>query len=80
MNLSIQTQHMGSLLDFTHFPYYHREMARQLRLEYEGTLYHITPRGNARVAIYLDDEDRTRFPIVLGHEVNHRDGGVMPIA
>ncbi len=29
----------------------------------------ITSRGNARAVIYLDDEDRTRFLEVLGHEV-----------
>jgi hypothetical protein len=35
----------------THF------LARQLRLEYEGTLYHITSRSNSQAAIYLDDKD-----------------------
>lgn len=33
-------------------------MARPLRLELEGGLYHVTSRGNARNEIYLDDEDR----------------------
>ena len=47
-------------------------MARQLRLEYEGALYHITSRGNMQVAIYLDDENRTRFLVVLGHEVEQQ--------
>ncbi len=47
-------------------------MARQLRLEYEGALYHITSRGNAGAAIYLDDEDRTRFLDVLGREVKQQ--------
>jgi len=40
-------------------------MARPLRLEYAGALYHVTARGNARQDIFLDDEDRRRFLGVL---------------
>ncbi|MGH6626874.1 MAG: hypothetical protein ACRECD_10095 [Burkholderiaceae bacterium] len=36
-------------------------MARLLRLEFPGALYHVTARGNARQGIYLDDEDRHLF-------------------
>lgn len=36
-------------------------MARPLRLELAGGLYHVTSRGNARNEIYLDDEDRTNW-------------------
>lgn len=36
-------------------------MARPLRIEYEGAIYHVTARGNARGNIFLDDEDRQRF-------------------
>jgi len=36
-------------------------MARPLRVEYPGAVYHITSRGNARAAIFLDDEDREQF-------------------
>jgi hypothetical protein len=36
-------------------------MARPLRIQYDGALYHITSRGNARKAIYRDDEDRRIF-------------------
>jgi len=36
-------------------------MARPLRIQYDGALYHITSRGNARKAIYSDDEDRRIF-------------------
>lgn len=36
-------------------------MARPLRIEYDGALYHITSRGNARKPIYKDDEDRKAF-------------------
>ncbi len=33
-------------------------MARPLRIEYEGALYHVTSRGNAREVIFVDDKDR----------------------
>ena len=33
-------------------------MTRPLRIEYGGALYHVTARGNAREAIYKDDENR----------------------
>jgi len=45
-------------------------MTRPLRLEYEGALYHITSRGNARECIFLDDKDRTRFLVILSDAVN----------
>lgn len=36
-------------------------MARPLRIEFAGALYHITSRGDARQAIFLDDRDRADF-------------------
>ncbi len=36
-------------------------MARPLRIEYAGAVYHVTSRGNARQKIYLDDADRELF-------------------
>ena len=36
-------------------------MARPLRIEFSGALYHVMARGNAREAIYLDDGDRQSF-------------------
>jgi putative transposase len=36
-------------------------MARPLRIEFDGALYHVTSRGNARRAIFLDDDDRQSF-------------------
>jgi REP element-mobilizing transposase RayT len=33
-------------------------MARPLRLEFNGALYHVTSRGDGQEPIYLDDEDR----------------------
>ena len=44
-------------------------MARPLRLEYEGAVYHVTSRGNARQDIYLVDPDRELFLSVLGNTV-----------
>lgn len=36
-------------------------MARPLRIEFAGALYHITSRGNERKSIYFDDQDREEF-------------------
>src|SRR5436853_5298437 len=48
-------------------------MARPLRLEYPGALYHVTARGNAKSDIYLDDGDRRIFERILGTTVTrHR--------
>ena len=48
-------------------------MARPLRIEYPGAVYHITSRGNARGMIFDDDHDRERFLKVFGTVVkNHR--------
>ena len=41
-------------------------MARPLRLEFSGALYHVTSRGNRREDIYLDDGDREMWLEVLG--------------
>jgi REP element-mobilizing transposase RayT len=41
-------------------------MARPLRIEFPGGLYHVTSRGDRREAIYEDDDDRARFLEVLG--------------
>lgn len=46
-------------------------MARPLRIEFDGAVYHVTSRGNARKPIYKDDEDRGMFLDVL-HQVNAR--------
>ena len=40
-------------------------MARPLRIEFPGAVYHITSRGNAKQAIFLDDKDRTNFLEIL---------------
>lgn len=40
-------------------------MARPLRIEFPGAVYHITCRGNAKQSIYLDEKDRSNFLEVL---------------
>lgn len=42
-------------------------MARPLRLEYAGALYHVTSRGNRQEAIYEQDTDRESFLVVLAN-------------
>jgi REP element-mobilizing transposase RayT len=42
-------------------------MARPLRIEFSGALYHVTSRGNARQDIYEDDQDREVFLEYLSH-------------
>jgi REP element-mobilizing transposase RayT len=44
-------------------------MARPIRLEFGGALYHVTARGDRREAIYEDEEDREQFLAVLGEVV-----------
>ena len=44
-------------------------MARPLRIEYPGAVYHITSRGNARGVIYATDVDRHKFLEVLAATV-----------
>ena len=46
-------------------------MARPLRIEYEGALYHVTSRGNDRGPIFFTDTDREAFLELLG-EVGER--------
>ena len=41
-------------------------MARPLRIEFPGAVYHVTSRGNAQASIFLDDIDRKTFLSVLG--------------
>jgi len=45
-------------------------MARPLRIEFKGAVYHVTARGNARDDIYLSDADRDMFLDTLAHVVD----------
>ena len=40
-------------------------MARKLRVEYPGAVYHVMNRGDRREAIFKDDQDRQRFLTTL---------------
>ncbi len=44
-------------------------MARPLRIEYPGAVYHVTSRGNARNDIYENDQDRKAFLNLLSEVV-----------
>ena len=46
-------------------------MARPLRIEFPGAVYHITSRGNERKAVFRDDQDRKMFLDTLA-DVTHR--------
>lgn len=47
-------------------------MARPLRLEFAGALYHLTARGDRQESIFLDDRDRRSFLDLLGKEVKQQ--------
>ena len=42
------------------------DMARKLRVEYPGAIYHVMNRGDRREAIFQDDKDRELFLTTLG--------------
>lgn len=44
-------------------------MARALRIQYEGAVYHITSRGNAREKIFFTRSDREAFLEILAQVV-----------
>ena len=43
-------------------------MARKLRLQYPGAVYHLMSRGDRREAIFHDDQDRRSFLDTLGED------------
>ena len=48
-------------------------MARPIRIEYEGAVYHVTLRGNERRPIFKTDGDRERFLRTLSASVERYD-------
>jgi putative transposase len=40
-------------------------MARPLRIEFSGALYHVTSQDNRREPIFEDDEDRVEYLKIL---------------
>jgi hypothetical protein len=53
----------GSVLDIGNWSGagYSHVMARKVRIEYPGAIYHIMNRGDRRDPIFKDDADRQRF-------------------
>ena len=47
-------------------------MARPLRLEFPGAVYHITARGDRQEPIFDDNDDRLAFLDLLGKEVQQQ--------
>lgn len=48
-------------------------MARKLRVQYPGAIYHVMSRGNRRERIFVDDQDRRRFLQTLGEACQKTD-------
>jgi hypothetical protein len=58
-------------------------MARKLRVEYPGAIYHLMSRGDRRELIFLDDQDRERFVETLGEacaKTGYRGGDPKKVA
>jgi len=52
-------------------------MARPLRIEFPGAIYHVTSRGDRREPIFDDDEDRHGFLAVVGQAMERFDAVVL---
>ncbi len=61
------TPHAGSGLASTHLSAIMHAMARPLRIELAGGLYHVTSRGDRREDIYGGDEDRRAWLELFGN-------------
>jgi len=55
-------------------------MARLLRIEYPGAVYHVTNRGNDKKAVFKDDQDRETFLKVLPMSIDDTHCSAMRIA
>src|SRR5258708_1065939 len=53
-------------------------MARSLRLEYPGALWHVTSRGNNKQPIFNDDDDREQF-LELVCQARRRYGWIITV-
>ena len=52
-------------------------MARPLRIEFPGGVYHVTSRGDRREPIFVDDRDRARLIAVLAQAMERFDARVL---
>lgn len=48
-------------------------MARKLRVQYRGAIYHVMNRGDRREAIFVDDPDRLLFLKTIGEACEKTD-------
>ena len=55
-------------------------VARKLRVEYPGAIYHLMNRGDRRESIFKDDEDRQRSSARSVKRASKRAGKCMRIA
>jgi putative transposase len=58
------------LCAFTEFVVITAAMARPIRIEFAGALYHVTARGNRQEDIFLGDQDRVSFLKILKNTVD----------
>ena len=49
-------------------------MLREVRIQYEGAVYHVMCRGDRREGIFADDGDREMFLGTLAQMCAQRDG------
>jgi putative transposase len=52
-------------------------MAKVLRIEFPGAVYHVTSRGNRRERIFVDDDDRRRLLAFVKQAMERYDAAVM---
>jgi putative transposase len=52
-------------------------MARPLRIEFPGAVYHVTSRGDRREAIFDDDADRHAFLNVIAQATERFDAAIL---
>lgn len=52
-------------------------MARPLRIEFPGAVYHVTARGDRREPIVVNDEDRRALLDVVAHALSRFDGEML---
>jgi REP element-mobilizing transposase RayT len=52
-------------------------MARPLRIEFPGAVYHVTSRGDRREPIFVDDEDRRALLEVVGQALSRFDAQML---
>jgi len=48
-------------------------MARPLRIEFPGAVYHVTSHGNRKARIFADDADRKAFLDILAAAIDRFD-------